>query len=64
MSFLRRPTWFAVALTVVGVLAFVRLGIWQLDRADEKDELLRRTERWLRDGSPRPGTASSVSAGS
>jgi len=42
MTFLRRPTWFAVALTVVGVLAFVRLGIWQLDRANEKDELLRR----------------------
>jgi surfeit locus 1 family protein len=42
MSFLRRPTWFAVALTVVGVLAFVRLGVWQLDRATEKDELLRR----------------------
>ncbi|MET0618441.1 MAG: SURF1 family protein [Luteibacter sp.] len=42
MTFLRRPTWFAVALTVVGVLAFVRLGMWQLDRADEKDDLLRR----------------------
>jgi cytochrome oxidase assembly protein ShyY1 len=42
MSLLRRPTWFAVALTVVGVLAFVRLGVWQLDRANEKDELLRR----------------------
>jgi len=42
MTFLRRPTWFAVALTVVGVVAFVRLGTWQLDRADEKDELLRR----------------------
>jgi len=42
MTFLRRPTWFAVALTVVGVLVFVRLGMWQLDRAGEKDELLRR----------------------
>lgn len=42
MTFLRRPTWFAVALTVVGILCFVRLGIWQLDRATEKDELLRR----------------------
>jgi cytochrome oxidase assembly protein ShyY1 len=42
MTFLRRPTWFAVALTVAGVLVFVRLGVWQLDRADEKDELLRR----------------------
>lgn len=42
MSFLRRPTWFAVALTVAGVLAFVRLGVWQLDRANEKEDLLRR----------------------
>lgn len=42
MSFLRRPTWFAVALTVAGVLVFTRLGVWQLDRAAEKDELLRR----------------------
>lgn len=42
MTFLRRPTWFAVALTVAGVIAFVYLGMWQLGRADEKDELLRR----------------------
>ena len=42
MSFLRRPTWFAVALTVAGVLVFVRLGMWQLDRASEKEDLLRR----------------------
>ncbi|MDF3982687.1 SURF1 family protein [Luteibacter sp. PPL201] len=42
MSFMRRPTWFAVALTVVGVLVFVRLGMWQLDRAGEKEDLLRR----------------------
>ncbi|GAB2591351.1 SURF1 family protein [Dyella jejuensis] len=29
-------------LTLAGVLVFVRLGIWQLHRADDKDELLRR----------------------
>ena len=29
-------------LTVAGVLVFVRLGVWQLHRADFKDELLRR----------------------
>ncbi|GLQ91922.1 SURF1-like protein [Dyella acidisoli] len=29
-------------LTVAGVLVFVRLGIWQLHRADDKDALLRR----------------------
>lgn len=29
-------------LTVAGVLVFVRLGVWQLHRADFKEELLRR----------------------
>lgn len=39
---LRRPSWFAVLLTLAGVAFFVRLGIWQLDRAAEKEVLLRR----------------------
>jgi surfeit locus 1 family protein len=39
---LRRPSWFAVALTVVGIVFFVRLGVWQLHRAAEKEVLLRR----------------------
>ena len=39
---MRRPSWWSVLLTVVGALVFVRLGIWQLHRADYKDELLRR----------------------
>lgn len=39
---LRRPSWFAVALTVAGVAFFVRLGVWQLHRAAEKEVLLRR----------------------
>ncbi|RDS83987.1 SURF1 family protein [Dyella psychrodurans] len=42
MSWMRRPSWWSVALTVAGALVFVRLGIWQLHRADFKDELLRR----------------------
>ncbi|MBB3226192.1 cytochrome oxidase assembly protein ShyY1 [Luteibacter sp. Sphag1AF] len=42
MSWLRRPTPFAVLLTVAGALAFVGLGVWQLHRADEKEALLRR----------------------
>ena len=42
MSWLRRPTPFAVRLTVAGVLAFVALGVWQLKRADEKELLVRR----------------------
>ncbi|HEX7813501.1 SURF1 family protein [Dyella sp.] len=42
MSGWRRPRWWAVLLTVAGCLVFVRLGIWQLHRADEKDTLLRR----------------------
>lgn len=38
----RRPRAWAVILLVVGCTLFVRLGIWQLHRADEKDGLLRR----------------------
>jgi cytochrome oxidase assembly protein ShyY1 len=36
----QRPSWFAIALTLVGIALFVRLGIWQLDRADEARHLL------------------------
>lgn len=36
----RRPSWFAVALTLVGVALFVRLGVWQLDRANQAQQLL------------------------
>ena len=39
---LRRPSWFAVLLTLFGVVFFVRLGVWQLHRASEKEVLLRR----------------------
>nr|WP_255682338.1 SURF1 family protein [Dyella sp. 2HG41-7] len=39
---MRRPAWWSVLLTALGVLVFARLGVWQLHRADFKDELLRR----------------------
>lgn len=42
MSGFRRPSWWALLLTVAGALLFVRLGVWQLHRADFKDALLRR----------------------
>lgn len=42
MKWLRRPTWFALLLTAAGALLFIRLGVWQLHRADEKDAILRR----------------------
>jgi surfeit locus 1 family protein len=42
MSGFRRPSWWAVLLTIVGALLFIRLGIWQLHRADFKEALLRR----------------------
>ena len=42
MSLMRRPAWWSVLLTIAGVLVFIRLGVWQLHRADYKDELLRR----------------------
>lgn len=38
----RRPAWWAVLLTVTGVLAFVWLGLWQLDRANQKQALIDR----------------------
>jgi surfeit locus 1 family protein len=38
----RRPAWWAVLLTLAGALLFLRLGVWQLHRADEKEALLRR----------------------
>ncbi len=36
----RRPSWFALALTAIGMLIFVRLGVWQLDRAAEAQRIL------------------------
>ncbi|KZC38410.1 MULTISPECIES: SURF1 family protein [Rhodanobacter] len=42
MSGFRRPSWWALLLTVAGALLFVRLGVWQLHRADFKEDLLRR----------------------
>ena len=36
----KRASWFAIALTAGGVLLFVRLGEWQLDRARDAQELL------------------------
>jgi cytochrome oxidase assembly protein ShyY1 len=42
MSGMRRPSWWSLLLTIVGAVLFVRLGVWQLHRADYKDELLRR----------------------
>ena len=42
MSGFRRPAWWALLLTLAGVALFIRLGLWQLHRADFKDALLRR----------------------
>jgi surfeit locus 1 family protein len=42
VKWLRRPSWFALLLTAAGALLFIRLGVWQLHRADEKEEILRR----------------------
>ena len=36
----QRPSWFALVLTVVGIVLFARLGIWQLDRAQQAEQLL------------------------
>jgi cytochrome oxidase assembly protein ShyY1 len=42
VSGFRRPSWWALLLTVAGALLFIRLGFWQLHRADFKEALLRR----------------------
>lgn len=42
MTWFRRPAWWALLLTAAGVVLFIRLGNWQLHRADFKEELLRR----------------------
>ena len=36
----QRPSWFAIALALIGIALFLRLGIWQLDRAREAQSLL------------------------
>lgn len=38
----RRPSWWALLLAVAGALLFIRLGFWQLHRADFKEAVLRR----------------------
>ena len=35
----RQPSWFAVVVTVAAAVVFVRLGVWQLDRAGESERL-------------------------
>ena len=42
MNWFRLPAWWALLLTAVGVVLFIRLGNWQLARADFKEALLRR----------------------
>ncbi|HEY0198360.1 MAG TPA: SURF1 family protein [Rhodanobacter sp.] len=42
MSGFHRPPWWALLLTAAGALLFIRLGVWQLHRADFKEALLRR----------------------
>ncbi len=42
VSGFRRPAWWALLLTAAGALLFIRLGVWQLHRADFKEALLRR----------------------
>ncbi len=42
MSGWRRPSWWSVLLTLAAALLFTRLGLWQLDRAAQKEQLLRR----------------------
>ncbi len=36
---LRKPSWWAVVLLVAGIVLFAWLGVWQLDRANQKEQL-------------------------
>lgn len=36
----RRPSWFSVFVTAIGVYCLSSLGIWQLQRADEKNKII------------------------
>jgi len=42
MKGFRRPPWWALVLTIAGVLVFLCLGQWQLHRAQGKEALVRR----------------------
>lgn len=46
----RRPNWLSVIATVVGVFCLSSLGIWQLQRAEEKKQILAENE--IRKSSP------------
>ena len=36
----RRPSWFAIVLTLAGMAVFARLGVWQIARMHEKQAML------------------------
>lgn len=40
----RKPSWLVVAVTVVGVFCLSSLGVWQLQRAEEKKQILSELE--------------------
>lgn len=40
----RRPSWFILIATVVGIFCLSSLGIWQLQRAEEKKQILHDSE--------------------
>lgn len=39
------PSWLAIVLTLAFVYSFMRLGVWQLDRAEQKRELAAKFQR-------------------
>lgn len=45
MMRIRRPSAFAVLLTIIGIGVFCALGVWQLDRANYKENVLARFHR-------------------
>jgi surfeit locus 1 family protein len=57
-----RPSLFSVVLTAVGIALFAQLGLWQLDRAEQKEALLTQYEAGRREQIPlTPENADSLS---
>ncbi|MCO6427764.1 SURF1 family protein [Nitrosomonas communis] len=49
MNYQFKPRWWIVLLTIALTLIFVRLGLWQLSRANEKELRQERIERYARE---------------
>src|ERR1700742_1722785 len=49
-----RPSWFAIVLTLAGAALFARLGVWQLDRMQQKRAILAAATAAIAERTPSP----------